>query len=289
MRNEYRVGPVYRGGLIVTGGMCAGLGIAILLTLARHQVADASLLPASVPTPPASALGFVACGLALVAIGCWFPRVTSVLAMVALAMAVSLAAERALGIGPRVETRIAADLGVGDWHATAPNTLLVLFLGAAALLLRHTYRWFEVRLVYIGILGSIIFAIGAVGCVGYMTGVPTYTWQSGAPMSVVSAICSSVLGLGIVMSACRYSEFDESGTPRWFSLVVCTGALAINISTAVAYIGKDGHTWQLVEVTGLMPMMIVSGILLVVAARQVRRSGAPDSFPHRFDWPFRRT
>jgi hypothetical protein len=255
--------------------MCAGLGIAVLVALVFHRVTYARLLPASVPTPPASALGFVACGLALIGVGVWVPRVTSMLAMVTLAMVVTLAAERTFGLGPRVETLVAANLGAGDWLAIAPNTVVVLLLSAAALLMRHAHRWFESRLSAIAILGSIIFAIGAVSCVGYMTGVPSYSWQSRAPMSFLSAICSSVLGLGILMSASRYSELDELGMPRWFSLVVCTGAVAITVSTAVAYFCRDGQTWEPAEVIGLMPMIIVSWMLAVLAGKQARRSGVP--------------
>jgi hypothetical protein len=76
------------------------------------------------------------------------------------------------------------------------------------------------------------------------------------------------------MSACRYSELDESGIPRWFSLVVCTGAVAITVSTAVAYLCGDGQAWKPAEMIGLMPMMIVSWMLAVLAGRQARRSGA---------------
>jgi hypothetical protein len=250
--------------------MCAGLGIATLTALSFHRVSYARLLPASVPTPPAAALGFLACGLSLIGIGFWFPRVTSLLVAVTLSLAVALVAERALGMGPRVETLIAANLGVSDWHDIAPNTVLVLLLAAGALLLRCTHRWFESRLGAVAILGSIIFAIGLVGCTGYMTGVPTYMWQSRAPMSFLCSICSVVLGLGIVMSACRYGELDESGTPRWFALVVCTGTLAINVVTAVAYLCKDAQTWQRGRVIGLLPMMIVSTTLALVAGRQTR-------------------
>jgi hypothetical protein len=274
MRNEYRTGPVYRAGLIVSGGMCAGLGIAILVALALHRVSYAGLLSARFATPPASAVGFAACGLALIGVGLWVPRVTSMLAMVSLSMAVVVAAERAFGLGPRVETLVGANLKAGDWHAMAPNTMVVLSLAAAALLMRRPNRWFEARLGTIAVLGSIIFAIGAVGCVGYMTGIPSYAWQSQAPMSFLSAICSGVLGLGILMSACRYSELDESGIPRWFSLVVCTGAVAITASTAVAYLCRDEQVWKPAEVIGLMPMMIVSWILATLAAWKARRSGA---------------
>src|ERR1035437_8978858 len=108
MPNEYRVGPIYHAGLIVSGGMCAGLGIAILVAQALHRMPDTHLLPASVPTPPAAALGFAACGLALIGIGLWFPRITSLLTMVTLSMVVSLVAERVVRAGPRVETLIAA-------------------------------------------------------------------------------------------------------------------------------------------------------------------------------------
>jgi len=144
-------------------------------------------------------------------------------------------------------------------------------LGATALLLPHTHRWFETRLGTIAVLGSIIFAIGVVGGVGYMTEVPTYVWQWRAPMSFLSTICAGILGMGIVMSACRYSELDESGVPRWFSLVVCTGTLSINVATAVAYVWQDGLTWTRTAVIRLMPMLIANGVLSVVAARQVRR------------------
>jgi len=262
---------MYRAGLIVSGGMCAGLGIAILAAPALHIATYARLLPASAPTPPAAALGFAACGLALIGIGFWFPRVTSVLAMVTMSMAVMLMVERAFGTGPIVETMIAANLGVADWDRIAPNTVAVLLLGAAALLLRHTHRWFETRLGVVAILGSVVFAIGIVASTGYMTGVPTYAWQSRAPMSFLSAISSCILGLGIVMSAFRYGELDESGMPRWFSQVVCAGALAINLATAVAFLCRDGQTWEPTEVVGLAPMIIVSVILSVMAARQARQ------------------
>ena len=259
----------------MSGGMCAGLGIAILVALLFHRATFAQLMPASVPTPPASAVGFVACGVALIGVGLWIPRVTSMLAMVTLSMVVTVEAERVFALGPRVEILVAANLGAGDWQAIAPNTAVVLVLSAAALLMRHTHRWFESRFRAIAILGSIIFAIGAVSCVGYMTGVPSYAWQARAPLYFLSAICSGVLGLGILMSACRYSELDESGTPRWFSLAVCTGAVSITVSTAVAFFCRDGQTWEPAEVVGLLPMMIVSWMLAVLAGRQARRAGAP--------------
>ena len=274
MRNEYRAGPVYREGLIVSGGMCAGLGIAILLSLLMHRAIFPSVLPASVPTSPVSAVGFVVCGLALIGVGFWVPRVTSMLSMVALSMAVAMAAERAFGLGPRVEALISANLGVTDWSAIAPNTMVVLLLAAGALMMRHTPLLFEARLGAVAILGSIIFAIGVVACVGYMTDVPIYTWQANAPMSFLSAICSSVLGLGILMSACRYNELDTSGIPRWFSLAVCTGALAITVSTGVAYLCRGRQTWEPTKMIGLLPMMIVSWMLAVLAGRQARRSDA---------------
>lgn len=278
---DYRTGPIYRAGLLVTGGMCAGLAIVVLLALSLHRVYYAQLLPASVPTEPASALGFAACGFALIGIGCWFPRITSVLSMVTLSMVIALLAEKILGIGPRVEAVIGANFQAGGSIGIAPNTMLVLLLGAAALLLRHTSRWFDNRLWVIGVLGSIIFAVGAVACVGYLTGIPTYVWQAHAPMSFLSGICSSILGLGIVMSACRYSELDELGTPRWFGMVVCTGALAINFATGLAYWCNSGQSWSHMGVLGLMPMMVVSATLSAVTARQVWLWAVEAAIAHR--------
>jgi peptidoglycan/LPS O-acetylase OafA/YrhL len=95
-------------------------------------------------------------------------------------------------------------------------------------------------------------------------------------MSFLSAICSSVLGLGILMSAYRYNDLDASGIPRWFSLAVCTGALAITVSTGVAYLCRDGQAWEPTKMIGLLPMMIVSWMLAVLAGRHARRSDAYD-------------
>ena len=263
----------------MSGGMCAGLGIAILALLAFHRMPDTQLVPTSVPTPAAAALGFAACGLALIGIGLWFPLVTWVLAMVTLAMVISLVAERAFGVGPIVETLIAANLGVGDWSGIAPNTMAALLLATVALFLRHSQRWFEKRLETIAVLGSIIFSIGVVASVGYMTGVPTYVWQAQSPMSFLCAIGSCVLGLGVIMSASRFSELDEAGRPRWFIRVLFVGAVAINLFTAVAYIFGVGQTWKRAEMIGLMPMIIVSGLLSGLAAWQARRQGDPAAGP----------
>jgi len=271
MQNHYRVGPVYRAGLIVCGGMCAGLGIAALVASAMHREMFAQGVPASIPTPPASALGFLLCGLALIAVGYWFPHVTLLFGTVAMSLAVVVAGESVFKIGPRMEHHIALSLGALDWDGLAPNTAVVLLLGGAALLLRHTSRWFESRLHVIAIVGSMIFGIGIAGCVGYMVGVPTYSWYSKTPMSFLSAICSFVLGLGIVMSACRYSELDESGVPRWFPLVVFTGALAVNCSTFIAYLCGDSWVWQRPALAGLLPMIAVTLLVTAVAVRDVRR------------------
>ena len=146
--------------------------------------------------------------------------------------------------------------------------------GTVALSLRHTPQWFEKRLGAIAILGSIVFAIGVVASMGYITGVPTYVWQQGTPMSLLSAICSCVMGLGIIMSACRYGGLDESGRPKWFRLAVCTGALTVNLTTVVAYCCQGGRSWTQAEVIGLLPMMIVSGLLATFALRQPRSQGA---------------
>jgi hypothetical protein len=271
MKTQYKMGPVYRAGLIVCGGMCAGLAVAVLVASALHRQVFAHVLTISLPTEPTSSVGFLLCGLALIGIGYWFPHVTLLFGTVSMSLAVVVMGESLFNTGPRMEHHIAVSLGMLDWHGLAPNTVVVLLLGGAALLLRHTGEWFENRLHIIALIGSVIVAIGTSGCVGYMAGVPTYAWYSKTPMSFVSVICAFVLGLGIVMSACRYSELDESGTPRWFPLVVFVGALAVNCSTGIAYLFGDSRIWQWPALTGLLPMTAATLVLSAMAARDVRR------------------
>jgi hypothetical protein len=270
--NRYRVGPVYRIAVVISGGMCAGLAIAILAALALHRIEYAQVLAASVPPSSGDALGFLACGLALIGIGYWFPVIASLFGMVTLSFALTIAAERLFGSSPKVGHLISSNLGTADWQWVGPNTLAVLLLAGTALLLRRTHRWPEYRLGAVGVLGSVVFGIGTAACAGYMVGAPTYSWHAHAPMSFLSAICSAVSGLGIVMSAYRYGELDESGVPRWLPLAICVGALAIDCSTAIAFICGDGRAWHRTALIGLLPMITVSSVLVVVAARSTKLS-----------------
>ena len=45
MRDEYRVGPIYRAGPLISGGMRAGLGVAILVAQALHLRSRFGALP----------------------------------------------------------------------------------------------------------------------------------------------------------------------------------------------------------------------------------------------------
>ena len=52
----------------------------------------------------------------------------------------------------------------------------------------------------------------------------------------------------------------------------CSDIMAIMRETS--YLCKDGRTWPWAEVKAFLPMIVVSGTLSVLAARQARHSGA---------------
>jgi hypothetical protein len=285
MKNRYRVGLCHRAALLASGGMCAGFGLVALIGLVTHRVALTQVMPGSIPTPATAALGFLLCGVSLLGMGLWFPMVASATSMMVLSLALVLGLERLSGTGPRVEIALAANIGPSPTgiERLALNTILVLLLAAVALRMRFARGRLELGFARIAVVGSIILGLGLSASAGYMTGIPVYCWDAGSPMSFLSAISSFILGLGIVMSAWRYSELDDSGVPRWFPAAVLTGGLTVEAATAAAYALGDRRIWLRPESISLLPMLFVSATACVAAAREIYRKRAASSL-----WSVRR-
>lgn len=271
-KNDYRVGLCYRAALIVSGGVSAGVGAAALVNWNILQSAHARSLAHHIATPPAAAAGFLLCGLALVGVAFWFPRLSSILAMLTLSLALVTGFERLLGVQPNVERLIAGAVGRPVGEPLSSNTIAALLLAGIALLLRHMDGRLPNRFATIALLGAVTLAIGLAACVGYMTNVPVYAWGRGAPMSLLAAIGTAVLGWGIVASAWRFSELDLSGTPRWFPVIVFAGAFGIDCATALAYSLGDKRGWSPAETLALLPMLGVSTVVSIVAGRVALRN-----------------
>ncbi|MDE3164633.1 MAG: hypothetical protein KGN36_02420 [Acidobacteriota bacterium] len=261
----------YRAALIVSGGVSAGAGTAALVIGRDFHRDYARLVAGATATPPAAALGFLLCGLALVGVAFWIPKLSSILAMLTLSMALVTGFERLLGVQPNFELLVANSLGHPGGGALSTNTIAALLLAGVALFLRHIAGYLPRRFETIALLGAVILAIGLAACVGYMTQVPVYAWGRGTPMSLLAAIATSVLGWGIITSAWRFSELDRSGTPRWFPEIVFAGAFGIDCATALAYILGDKHGWPASETIALLPMVAVSTMVSILAGRAALR------------------
>ena len=110
----------------------------------------------------------------------------------------------------------------------APNTALALTISSAALLYFPLMRAAHIFNPLIpAILGSIVLSLGAVTLFGYISGLDTsHFWGNFSRMSMATAVCITLIGIGIILRTWR----DSNGLPLWLPAPVFCCFMVITLS-----------------------------------------------------------
>jgi diguanylate cyclase (GGDEF)-like protein len=210
------------------GGVSAALGLVVLVGWHTHSPALVQVLPALVPMKYNTALGFLLSGVGLVAIALGRPRVALTGAAWPLLLGSLTLIQDVFSINIGIDELLMEDyIRVETSHPgrLAPNTALCFVLiGVAMLLMRSArLRW---RPVVVGMLGSIIAALGGTALFGYLSGLPAaYGWGYLTPMAVQTAGGFVLLGHGILAFAWGDAGAEDRGLPRWLAIPVAIGCV----------------------------------------------------------------
>jgi len=249
---------------IITAGLSTILGGVVLVGWYTHNITLIQVFPSFVPMQYNTALGFLICGIGELFLLFNHKRLVMVCGSIVGAIGFLTLVEYIFG------TNLGIDQLLMEHYVTvkssspgrmAPNTALCFSLNGFALLIMSDVIRPKQPSLMIGILGSIIIALGIVAFMGYLSHVETaYGWGNLTKMAVHTAIGFIVLGLGILMYAWREGIVAETKSiPRWF--VYPAG---ISITTITVALWQALRTQLGTEQFALPSVVLGAGILAAV-------------------------
>ncbi len=215
------------------------LGLLVLLGWYTHNVSLVQVHPTFVPMQYNTALGFLLCGSGLLLLR--FNRPGA-------ALLFGIAAQLVGGL-TLIEYLAGVDLGIDqifmEHYITvqtshpgrmAPNTALCFTLTGMGVfsgwLLAGQKRHSQV----VGILGALVFALGAVALAGYPFHLETaYGWGNLTRMAIHTASGFVVLGVGLVVFAWNRDTGSITIFPNWFPTLVGIGSITLSLALWQAY------------------------------------------------------
>ncbi len=220
--------------MAAAGTMAGLLGITVLVGWHTHHLALLQVLPGNVAMQYNTALGFIACGGALLALAFARRRATAVGGALAALLGAGILLEYFAGIPLRLDQRFMTDyVTPQDLHPgrMAPNTALCFLLVGTALVLSGVRKR---PTVAVSLLGSVAAALGVLALLGYALGLRTaYSWGQLTPMALHTAAGFLLLGLGVVASTRQGAEEE---TPRWLPLLVAVTFIPITLGLRQALV-----------------------------------------------------
>ncbi len=237
----------------MAGGLSAALGLTVLVGWYTHNTALLQIHPSFVAMVYNTALAFLLCGTALVAIALGRPR----LAIIGGGYAV------VIGLLTLGEFLFARDFGIDQFFMRhyvlvanpfpgrmALNSAVFFPLVGLGILLRSVAPRFRLRPLIVGLIGSITFAQGLVAFSGYLTGITTtYAWGNLTRMAVHTAFGFSLLGAGLLALAWQdHNAEEKKQAPRWLPILVGLIVAAITVCLWQALVvDKRAQTKRTVE------------------------------------------
>ena len=236
--------------VIIAGVASVALGLIVIAGWQTHNVLLVQVGVSFAPMQYNTALGFVLCGIGLLALTWRRLRVSAVCSV----------GVGAIGLLTSLQYLLSANLGIDQLFMAssitvqtsypgrmAPNTALCFTLAGMALWVMSVSSTRRKRiLLFAGPLGSIVMALGLAATIGYLIGLKTYSWGYFTNMAAHTAVGCIVLGGGLIASAWQVGATEQVTAPLRFAVLVGICGLTVTLCLWQALIA---HERALVERT----------------------------------------
>jgi signal transduction histidine kinase len=252
--------PGNRASVLVTGGLCAAVGLTALAGWYTHTAALVQIRQGLEPIWPNGALCFLLLGAALLLAAADRPKTSALFIAVMLAAAALTGIEYLFGIDLRIDRALVEPFLTVGWHQgrMAPNPVVLFLLAGAAMRFGSFQRRRPAR---VAILGSIILANGLIGVIGHLAAVPTYGWWRVTHMPPIDAIGFTILGAGFVTMAWYSKAPGEPGTPGWLPAAAGVFSLAATFYLWQGLQGaEDRHLEHIQQMTAQFGAAATAGL-----------------------------
>jgi PAS domain S-box-containing protein len=257
--------------VIISGVFSLLLGTLVLIGWYTGITSFIQVLPSFVPMQYNTALGFLLCGSALLFITQERRTLAQVCGGIAAVIGVLTLGQYIFGFDLGIDQLLMKHYVLVETShpgRMAPNTALCFFLTGTGVLVigkRTHFRW---RPLLIGILGSVIVALGAVAFFGYLSSVKAaYGWGNLTRMAVHTALGFLALGTGIFMSGWREGIEEDEGPPRWLAIPAGIGVTAIALFQWQAMKAQEQGSYEFLSPADKSPLpsvILAAGLLMAV-------------------------
>lgn len=266
--------------IIGAAGVSTGLGLIVLLGWYTHNTALIQIHPTLVPMQFNTAIGFLLCGLMLLAYVHDRRGIKITLGAIVTMLGMLTLAQYLLDVDFGIDQLLMEHyITVATSHPgrMAPNTALCFLLISLAMLTpAGMLRQWAAPLQ--GILGSLVFGLGTVAVLGYWLALEsTYGWGRWTHMALHTAIGFMILGLGLFACGWMSGRHSKDTLPRWLPVPVSVAVLTITLTLGLAIQPEQGlatiehaHDFELVFgiALALTLAMVVNKVVLEKAARR---------------------
>jgi hypothetical protein len=211
--------------LVTSGSLVAALGELVVVGWHTHNQTLLQVRPNFVMMVYNSALGFILCGTAIIAIALNRLRWATPGGVLA----------SAIGLLTLVEYQFRVDLGIDQLlmkpyinvanaypGRMAISTAAFFFVAGAAISLLGLTKRFRYRPLIVGIVGAACAVQGMVAFAGYFTGVATvYVWGDVARMAIHTAFGAALVGASLLTLAWRDQGSRQPGKESyWLPILI---------------------------------------------------------------------
>ena len=255
------------------GALTTLLGLVVIIGWQTNNVTLVQVLPTFVPMQYNTALGFVLCGLGLLAVIFGRKRAALVFGGLAAAIGIATLLQFIFGLNFGIDQFFHDhDITVKTSHPgrMAPNTALCFTLIGLAVVARATLARPATRSLVSVLLSSLGLAFGTVALSGYLAGLETaYGWGWLTRMAIHTSVGFSVIGIGFLAAVWRDDLTPSTLVPRWFPLTVfvatCTAAVCLWQAIEAEHIAALGTNDGVVEGSNIADALLFGGLLLALA------------------------
>jgi PAS domain S-box-containing protein len=260
--------------MMAAGLLVVALSVAVLVGWYIHFIPLIQVIPTLAPMQRMTALGFLLCGCALILAAAGRKAATTALALVVLILAVAVCLEYALGVDFRIDQLLGFDyinVHTSNPGRMSPVTALCFIGSSVSLLVMASRLAARFTSAVVGILASILMAVGTVSVLGHLLGhTETYGWGHFTRMALHTSGAFALLGAGLIAWAWQQSR-ARKGAPEWLPLSIGLGMAAGVLGVWQALIEHERS--QLPLLSGvILAGGLLFAVLVTVAVAQTQRA-----------------
>jgi PAS domain S-box-containing protein len=256
---------ILRFTIIILAGLSTTLGSIVLFGWYTHNITLIQVSTTFVPMQYNTAIGFLFCGLGILSLSFGFKRVAMIFASIAGLIGFLTLLQYIFGVDFGIDQLLMKHyITVQTSHPgrMAPNTAICFGLSGLALLIKTNFKRLKYCSHTVGILGSIVIALGIVAFSGYLSGINTaYGWGNLTRMAIHTSSGFIIVGIAIFVFVWNEDMINKSVIiPRWLAFPVGIGA--VTASTAMWQALRSSYAADNSEASVFPLVVLVFGLIM---------------------------